>query len=90
MIVMTKCRVLFLVGLMVSVGGCDGVSPSDNLYCANISKCLHNVKHTAFPCIDEEDIRIRLSIIREKMQKRRCFTCAEYQTLFCREMLKGY
>lgn len=84
---MTKCRVLFLVGLMVAVGGC-GVCPDDAGHCASLS-CISNVKKSAVPCVNEEDIRVRLNIIHEQTRERKCFTCADYQKLYCREMLEG-
>ena len=88
--VMTKCRVLFLVGLMVAVGGCEiqGIHPDDESYCAK-APCVDNIKISAVPCVNEEDIRIRLNIIHEQVKTRKCFTCADYQRLYCREMLDG-
>lgn len=43
MIVMTKCRVLFLVGLMVAVGRCGSDEPDESFGCAT-EKCIENVK----------------------------------------------
>ena len=88
--VMTKCRVLFLVSLMVAVGGCDahGRHPDDDRWCV-MAPCIDNVKFSAVPCVNEEDIRIRLNIIHEQIKTRTCFTCADYQRLYCREMLEG-
>ena len=88
MIVMTKCRVLFLVGLMVAVGGCDSGVSSDGGMCANVG-CLENVKKSAFPCVNNEDIKARLSIIHKEMKEKNCFYCCDYQRLYCREMLDG-
>ena len=87
---MTKCRALFLGGLMVAVGGCrdNGVCPDDDGWCAK-DPCVDNVKISAVPCVNEEDIRVRLNIIHEQTRKRKCFTCADYQKLYCREMLEG-
>ena len=90
MIVMTKCRVLFLIGLMVTVCGCgdNGGHPDDDGWCVN-APCVDNIKISAVPCVNEEDIRIRLNIIHEQVKTRKCFTCADYQRLYCREMLDG-
>ena len=90
MIVMTKCRVLFLVGLMVAVGGCDEVSscPSDCSGCASV-RCFEIIKNTAVSCVNDEDIRMRLGVIYEKIREKKCLSCCEYQTWFCREMLEG-
>ena len=86
--VMTKCRVLFLVGLMVVVGGCDaGIYPDDSR-CASVG-CLENVKKSAFPCVNEQDIKARLELIHKHIMENGCFTCANYQKLYCREMLEG-
>ena len=88
MIVMTKCKVLFLVGLMVAVGGCDAGIYPDDTRCASVG-CLENVKKSAFPCVNEQDIKVRLELIHRHITEKRCFTCANYQKLYCREMLDG-
>ena len=88
--VMTKCRVLFLVGLMVAVGGCGSDEPDEPFGCAT-EKCIENVKKSAVPCVNEKDIDIRLEAIREEFRRYGgiCFRCADYQRLYCREMLDG-
>lgn len=88
--VMTKCRVLFLVGLMVAVGGCDSDTPNDCNGCAT-ERCMEIVKKTAVPCINDEDIKTRLELVHKMIidGTKACFSCCTYQRVFCREMLEG-
>ena len=89
---MTKFRVLFLVSLMTAISGCDyGTYPNNQGVCAQIG-CLENIKKSAFPCVNNQDINARLNAIHQEIRgssDRDCFTCADYQRLYCREMLDG-
>lgn len=86
---MTKFRVLFLVSLMTAISGCcNGDNPDCDTALAG-SKCIENVKKSAVPCVNNDDIKARLSYIHEEMGDGKYFTCADYQRLYCREMLDG-
>ena len=86
---MTKCSFLFLVGLMVAVGGCDSDTPNNCNGCAT-ERCMEIVKKTAVPCINDEDIKTRLEVVHKMMvMGTGCFSCCTYQRVFCREMLEG-
>ena len=85
---MTKFRVLFLVSLMTAISGCDQGNHSNSEWCADV-RCLENIKKSAFPCVNDQDIKARLNEIHEEMHNKHCFTCADYQRLYCREMLDG-
>lgn len=85
---MKKFRVLFLVSLLTAISGCDyGADPSSN-WCADVG-CLENVKKSAFPCVNDQDIKARLNELHKEMSDKHCFDCADYQRLYCREMLDG-
>ena len=86
---MTKFRVVFLVSLMTAISGCcNPHDPACDTALAG-SKCIENVKKSAVPCVNNDDIKARLNEILEEMSDGKYFTCADYQRLYCREMLDG-
>lgn len=91
---MTKCRVLFLVGLMVVVGGCVDdsylkLNLNDRKGCATIT-CLEYINKEGVPCVNNKDKEVRLNVIHKEIEKKiDCFDCQELQKLYCREMLEG-
>lgn len=66
---MTKFRVLFLVSLTAAISGCDyGEHPDSASYCADIG-CLENIKKSAFPCVNNQDIKPYYNLLGEKINE---------------------